>query len=65
MSKAKAKTHRGTAKRFSRTASGRVKCRRAFRNHILTKKTTKQKRGLRTGSLLSKVDQVLLKYLLP
>ena len=44
----KLKTHRGAAKRFKRKPNGTFKCRRAFRNHILTKKTTKQKRRLRT-----------------
>ncbi len=43
----KLKSHRGAAKRFRRTASGAIKRRGAYRNHILTKKSTKQKRGLR------------------
>lgn len=46
----KLKTHRGAAKRFKKTAGG-LKRRRAFRNHILTKKTTKQKRRLRVDAL--------------
>lgn len=46
----KLKSHRGAAKRFRKTGSGAIKCRGAYRNHILTKKTTKQKRQLRTGS---------------
>lgn len=48
----KLKTHRGAAKRFKRKPNGTYKCRRAFRNHILTKKTTKQKRRLRTADLI-------------
>lgn len=48
----KNKTHSGAGKRFKKAANGRVKCRRAFRNHILTKKSTKMKRQLRKGSPL-------------
>jgi len=47
----KLKTHSGAAKRFKKTKGG-LKRRRAFRNHILSKKTTKQKRHLRVDSLL-------------
>ncbi len=43
----KMKTNRGAAKRFKRTGTGKLKRRRAFRNHILTKKATKRKRQLR------------------
>lgn len=43
----KLKSHRGASKRFRKTASGAVKRRGAYRNHILTKKTSKQKRQLR------------------
>ncbi len=43
----KLKSHRGAAKRFIKTKSGHLKHRRAARNHILTKRTTKNKRHLR------------------
>ena len=43
----KMKTHRGAAKRFRKTASGRYKRDKAFRSHILTKKSQKRKRNLR------------------
>lgn len=46
----KLKSHRGAQKRFRKTASGVIKRRAARRNHILTKKTTKQKRHLRVTS---------------
>jgi large subunit ribosomal protein L35 len=46
----KLKSHRGAQKRFRKTASGAIKRRRAYRNHILTKKTRKQKRQLRVAS---------------
>ncbi len=48
----KLKSHKGAAKRFRATASGGFKCRRGYRNHILTKKSPKQKRQLRVGSTL-------------
>jgi len=52
----KMKTNRGAAKRFRRTGTGAIKCRRAFRNHILTKKSQSQKRRLRATSRLHKND---------
>ena len=61
----KMKTHRGAAKRFKKTASGRVSRSRANRQHILTKKATKRKRRLRKSTLVSKVDEKRLKQMLP
>jgi len=52
--KIKMKTNRGAMKRFKRTAKGQYKHRRSFRNHILTKKPIKRKRGLRAMKLVSK-----------
>ena len=49
----KMKTHRGAAKRFKVTASGKVKRMKAFKSHILTKKTSKRKRNLRRGALIA------------
>ena len=43
----KLKTHRGAAKRFKRTKTGKFLRGKAFKQHILTSKTTKRKRGLR------------------
>jgi large subunit ribosomal protein L35 len=43
----KMKTHRGAAKRFSLTKSGKVKRAKAYKSHILTKKSAKRKRNLR------------------
>ena len=43
MAKTKIKTHRGAAKRFNVTKNGKVKMNKAFRRHILNKKTTKRK----------------------
>ncbi|CAM2913084.1 50S ribosomal protein L35 [Legionella worsleiensis] len=50
----KLKSHRGACKRFRKTASGAIKRRGAYRNHILTKKSTKQKRHLRVGASVLK-----------
>ena len=44
----KMKTNRAAAKRFRKTASGKFKCGHAFKSHILTKKSTKRKRNLRS-----------------
>ena len=61
----KIKTHRGAAKRFSLTGSGKVKRRKAFASHILTSKTTKRKRNLRKGAILDKTDEREIKKLIP
>jgi len=61
----KMKTNRGAAKRFKKTATGRYKHRRAFRSHILTKMTSKRKRGLRKDCLIAKADTKQLNQLLP
>jgi len=54
---AKMKTHRGAAKRFKKTATGKVKRGRAYTSHILEKKSPKRKRKLRKSGLLAKGDQ--------
>jgi large subunit ribosomal protein L35 len=61
----KLKTRRGAAKRFSITAKGKVKRRKGFLRHILTSKTSKQKRHLRRRTLVSKADEKSIKRLLP
>jgi large subunit ribosomal protein L35 len=48
----KMKTHKGAAKRFKVTGSGRVKKNKAYKSHILTKKTAKRKRNLRRADLV-------------
>lgn len=61
----KLKSHRGAQKRFRKTPSGAIKCRRAYRNHILTKKTSKQKRQLRVeAGRLKKCDARLAERML-
>ena len=52
----KIKTKRAAAKRFKLTASGKIKRKKAYANHIFTKKTTKRKRNLRQATLVSAAD---------
>jgi large subunit ribosomal protein L35 len=61
----KLKSHRGAAKRFKRTASGKFLRAKAFKRHILTSKSTKRKRGLRKATLVSDGDQMKLDRMLP
>jgi len=61
----KIKTNRAAAKRFKKTGTGKIVYRKSFSNHILTKKTTKRKRSLRTAHLIAKSDQKEIKRLLP
>ena len=61
----KIKTNRGAAKRFSKTASGRIKRGHAFTSHILTPKTRKNKRQLRKANLIAEVDQKNVARLIP
>ena len=61
----KQKTHKGASKRFSLTGTGKVKRKKAFHSHILTKKTTKRKRNLRKSTILDDRDVKGLKRLIP
>jgi large subunit ribosomal protein L35 len=61
----KIKTNRAAAKRFRKTASGKIKCGHAYRSHILTKKTTKLKRGLRAKNHLKACDTPAVARMLP
>lgn len=61
----KFKTHRGAAKRFSLTGTGKVKRSKAYTSHILTKKTSKRKRNLRKSAILDKRDTRGIKRLIP
>ena len=56
MAKNKMKSHRGAMKRVQLTAGGKLKRFKAYKSHILNKKTAKRKRGLRQATLLSKAD---------
>lgn len=61
----KMKTHRGAAKRFKKTGTGKLKRRSNYHSHILGKKTTKRKRNLRKAKLVSASDFKRIKQLLP
>jgi large subunit ribosomal protein L35 len=61
----KMKTHRGAAKRFKRTGSGKFKRNQGFRSHLATHKDPKKKRQLRQPALVDKTDEGRLKRLLP
>lgn len=56
MAKNKMKSHRGASKRMKLTGSGKLKRNKAYKSHILTKKTAKRKRGLRKSSILTSAD---------
>lgn len=61
----KMKTHRGAAKRFKRTGTGKIVRSKAFKQHILTSKSTKRKRGLRKSVVTSDADGARLALMLP
>ncbi|MCK4261944.1 50S ribosomal protein L35 [bacterium] len=61
----KLKTKRGAAKRFRLTKSGRIKRKKAYAGHILTKKSSKRKRGLRQASVIGGADRKAIKRLMP
>lgn len=61
----KMKTHRGAAKRFKKTGTGKLKRAKAFKSHILTKKTTKRTRNLRKTGYVTASQEKVMKKLLP
>ncbi len=61
----KMKTNRGAAKRFARTASGSFKRNQSHRRHILTKKSTKRKRHLRSPNMLHAADNRAARRMMP
>ncbi|WP_297635517.1 50S ribosomal protein L35 [uncultured Clostridium sp.] len=61
----KMKTHRGAAKRFRKTGTGKLKRAKAFKSHILTKKSQKTKRKLRKGGYVDSTQEKVMKKLLP
>ena len=60
----KVKTNSGAKKRFKVTATGKLKRKHAFKNHILTKKSKKRKRALGKMSVVNKADEPNMKALL-
>lgn len=61
----KMKTHRGAAKRFKVTGSGKIKKAKAYKSHILEHKSAKRKRNLRKTGLVSAADAKKIKLLIP
>jgi large subunit ribosomal protein L35 len=61
----KQKTHRGAAKRLKRTGTGKVKRHHAYHSHILSKKSPKRKRRLRTAVILKPGDTKVVNHLIP
>lgn len=61
----KMKTHRGAAKRFKKTGSGKITRSRSNKQHILTKKSTKRKRRLRQSDLVAAADMKRVRHMLP
>ena len=61
----KIKTHSGAKKRFNLTKNGKVKRAHAFKSHILTKKDTKRKRGLRQGTYADVTNVAAVKKMIP
>lgn len=60
----KVKTNSGAKKRFKVTGSGKIKRRKAFKSHILTKKSPKRKRNLRKSAIVDKANERSIKELL-
>ena len=61
----KIKTHSGAKKRFKLTKTGKIKRAHAYKSHILNKKTTKRKRGLRAPAIVDKTNAEQIKRLIP
>ena len=60
----KMKTHRGAAKRFKATGTGKLRRRRAYRNHILEKKSSARKRRLKDEAVLAPGDAARIQRML-
>lgn len=61
----KMKSHRGAAKRFKKTASGKVKRSKAYGSHLLGHKSPKRKRNLRKSGLVSEEENKRISKLIP
>ena len=63
--KLKLKTHKGAAKRFKKTGTGKITRSAAFKRHILTRKTTKSKRHMRGSKVVFEGDARKIELMLP
>lgn len=61
----KMKTSRAAGKRFKKTGSGKLKRMKAYKSHILTKKSTKRKRNLRKATITDPTNAKNMKKILP
>lgn len=61
----KFKTKKAAAKRFKKTGTGKLKRFKAYKSHILSKKTTKRKRNLRKPSMMDQTNAKVMKKILP
>lgn len=61
----KMKTHRGSAKRFKRTGTGKIKRFYAYKGHLTGKKTSKRIRSLRKSALVHPSDQRRIDHMIP
>jgi large subunit ribosomal protein L35 len=61
----KIKTHRGAAKRFKVTGTGKIKRSKAFKSHLMTGKPAKRTRRLRQGGLIESANYAKIKRLIP
>lgn len=61
----KIKTKRAAAKRFSKTGTGKLKRNKAYKSHILTKKSTKRKRNLRQSAIIDKTNERNMREIMP
>ncbi|WP_244835309.1 50S ribosomal protein L35 [Clostridium sp. BJN0001] len=61
----KMKSNRGAAKRFKKTGTGKLKRAKAFKSHILTKKSSKTKRNLRKAGYVDTTQEKVMKKILP
>lgn len=61
----KMKTHRGAAKRFSLTGTGKIKRNKAYKSHILNKKSAKRKRNLRKSTTMVACEAKRIRELIP
>lgn len=61
----KMKTHRGSAKRFKRTGTGKIRRYKAYKGHLTGKKSPGRIRNLRKGALVSASDQRRIQHMIP
>ncbi len=65
MANAKMKSHRGASKRFKISGTGKIMRHKAYKSHILTKKSTKRKRNLRKATIADPTNAKVMQKILP